>query len=341
MPVEDATVVEPENSESVVTEPDEIIPPVPETEPITQVPDESMVIENIITADSIPAAAAQPVSAPPAPVPLQNSDSFSAISSPAVNSQQLAAIEQSPQIPEPASVRQEESVPSKPQVLTKSIEQLMAENTPSVAKETVWDDSLFDDAIENTSKPASSSVQSASSAVSSLEGAAASAADSGANTGTTAVSAGQIRETSNSPVSEETKQALERIASTVYTQTGTLAGISHETVFDGAVSGAEGGTGSVSVMLADGSGRVLLDPVKPVITISAENEALIDSSKNVVIVFTILRSGSVPLNSIEIQPASLLPLPVQAEIRTQISRWRFAPAKSDGQARFKYSINKK
>ena len=101
------------------------------------------------------------------------------------------------------------------------------------------------------------------------------------------------------------------------------------------------GDGSVAVSMTDGSSRILLDPKKPVIFISDENAALIDSSRTVTVSFKVLAGGNVPLSGIVISPSSLLPIQIQSEIRKQISQWRFKPASSDGQARFEYSIIKK
>ena len=93
--------------------------------------------------------------------------------------------------------------------------------------------------------------------------------------------------------------------------------------------------------LSDGSARVLLEPLKPVIIISEENGKRIDSSRQVVISFRILAAGNVPFSGITITPSSALPEEIQSEIKDQVSTWRFAPASSDGQAKFEYSIIKR
>ena len=93
--------------------------------------------------------------------------------------------------------------------------------------------------------------------------------------------------------------------------------------------------------LADGSSRLLLYPEKPAIVLSAESEKLITSSRTLTIVFTVLANGTVPPGNISFQPAGILPVSVQTEIRSQIARWRFEEEKSDGQARLTYSINVK
>ncbi len=88
----------------------------------------------------------------------------------------------------------------------------------------------------------------------------------------------------------------------------------------------------------EGEARFLLVPEKPAILISAENEKLIDSSREVKISFGVLPSGQVDSGSIKIFPESLLPLAVKEEIKLQLAKWLFQPAFGYGQVCFKYNI---
>ena len=216
----------------------------------------------------------------------------------------------------------------------KSVEELMAEQAASSSKNKSWDDSMFDD--EDSSSVSTSS--SSSSNVGQISG-------SSALSGTAASSAGShqsvssVSSTANSSVgvsSSATKSALGKIATTSYVDTPT-AGISSQST----IKSSTASDGKVAVALSDGSARILLEPAKPVIIISAANAKLIDSTRSVEISFRILPEGNVPLNGIKITPSALLPLEIQAEIKKQISTWRFASASDDGQAVFEYSIIKR
>ncbi|MBQ5647009.1 MAG: hypothetical protein IIV07_08090, partial [Treponema sp.] len=216
----------------------------------------------------------------------------------------------------------------------KSVEELMAEQAASSSKNKSWDDSMFDD--EDSSSVSTSS--SSSSNVGQISG-------SSALSGTAASSAGShqsvssVSSTANSSVgvsSSATKSALGKIATTSYVDTPT-AGISSQST----IKSSTASDGKVAVALSDGSARILLEPAKPVIIISAASAKLIDSTRSVEISFRILPEGNVPLNGIKITPSALLPLEIQAEIKKQISTWRFASASDDGQAVFEYSIIKR
>lgn len=97
----------------------------------------------------------------------------------------------------------------------------------------------------------------------------------------------------------------------------------------------------VKINTDSGKGRMLLNPMRPVILISKENALLVDSSRTVTIFFTIMSSGKVPLSEITISPQSLLPLEIQNEIKAQISSWIFSNSENQDKAEFVYKIIKK
>ena len=269
----------------------------------------------------------------PAPVVKPDAAKSSEIKSPeiipAVKAEVKPAVKTAPAPAAPVEKRAE------PQ-LVQSMEELMAQNSKPVKKEAVWDESIFESsAIEEQSQAAAVPKINSAEPVQALSGTAASAKKD-----TAAVSSVQTtRSASSSQAMSSTEAALQNILSAkpgVYTSQGSDQSKSFETQSS---SRSEGD--GVSMDLADGSSRLLLYPEKPAIVLSAESEKLITSSRTLTIVFTVLANGTVPPGNISFQPAGILPVSVQTEIRSQIARWRFEEEKSDGQARLTYSINVK
>lgn len=214
----------------------------------------------------------------------------------------------------------------------KSVDELLGEQQNSSAKKNVDWDSL--DFAENTSgsssATASEKVQSLENS-SALSGYAATKTDSDGGISTVGK-----KTSSGTNASSETSALLKGVKNSTYSSSaanGLKSQISVGTSSDS--------SGKISLAMTDGSSRILLDPAEPFIAISEEAAALIDSTRNVSITFRILPQGNVPLNAIAISPSSSLPLEVQSEIKAQISKWRFASALTDGQARFDYSIIKR
>ena len=234
----------------------------------------------------------------------------------------------SPKTSSPVPV-EAKSAPAKAKITyKKSVDELLVEQSGS-AKSAQWDDSVFGDdtaAVSSSSTTNSTAVNKGVYGTSALSGTAASAA---LDTGKAVAKTDSAVKTA---ATSATQNALGKIAAATYTMSAGN-GVSS--------SAKENGDGSVSVSMTDGSSRILLDPKKPVIFISEENAALIDSSRTVTVSFKVLSGGNVPFSGIVISPSSLLPIQIQSEIREQISQWRFKPASSDGQARFEYSIIKK
>jgi hypothetical protein len=225
--------------------------------------------------------------------------------------------------------------PVSPQPLAKSVEELMAEQSSAQAEKPVeWDENMFNDgsavSASSDQRPQSVSepvVKDALSGSAASAGSTAARTSSSSDTGTTASDESSLA---------STKNALGEIRSATYAQ------VSGNGVSSSAsINTAEDSDGNTLIQMSDGSARVLLDPKEPSISISEKNSRLIDSSRSVTIVFKVLAAGNVPLSGIEIRPASSLPITIQSEIKTQISKWRFATDTTDGAARFEFTIVKK
>lgn len=213
-------------------------------------------------------------------------------------------------------------------------EDLMEEQMGASAKPKAFDDSMFDDVVAetNTSSQSVSKNVNRMNNSSALSGSAAVAADSTSGS----VSATADRAEKPSSASSATSAMLSKISAVQYSKP-----IGNGLSSKSDVKVAQSTDGKLAIELSDGSARVLLEPLKPVIIISEENGKRIDSSRQVVISFRILSAGNVPFSGITITPSSALPEEIQSEIKDQVSTWRFAPASSDGQAKFEYSIIKR
>lgn len=93
--------------------------------------------------------------------------------------------------------------------------------------------------------------------------------------------------------------------------------------------------------LVDKSFRTLLEPASPELLISEKNAALVQSSRTVLITFTILASGNVSPGTIAITPSSSVHPLIENELKEQIRKWRFSPAAKSGLVRFNYTIELK
>lgn len=100
------------------------------------------------------------------------------------------------------------------------------------------------------------------------------------------------------------------------------------------------GSGKIEMQMSNGRSRALISPAKPVINLSAQAAATIDSSITVTIKFRVVEAGNVPRAEISITPESTLHQLVRDEIRNQISTWRFEPADYAATATFEYKIVK-
>jgi len=217
--------------------------------------------------------------------------------------------------------------------IKKDLEQSWQEQTSAKKKSYTADDfdSMFEKSTVTSSSSNNNQAPSASSSVpkqSALQGTAGILAES-ANSPVVASSAETT--SAQSSVSESTVSSLGKIVAAVSSSSGEISAAPFS-------SSSRSSDGKVSVKLADGSSRLLIEPKEPVIKISSENASLIDSSRTVLIAFRILASGNIPSSGIIFKPSAAIPEPIQSEIKEQISRWRFEQAKNDGQAGFEYSI---
>ncbi|HZK20307.1 MAG TPA: hypothetical protein VFC68_06250 [Treponemataceae bacterium] len=228
-----------------------------------------------------------------------------------------------------------QSAPSQ-QKLQKSIDELMQEQK-KVQSNKKTEDIAWDKMFSNSTKATSSSVSThtKSNEIESsetLSGAVASiASDSSSSSASSKVAK------SKAEASESTVTALQAIGGASFADTRPGSNLTSTVSVVSSMSDATGTT----VRMNDGSMRKLLDPSSPVLTIAKENEKLIASSHVITINFIVKADGNVLPTSVSFSPSGLLPLPVQSDLRIQIARWRFEKGISDGQAEFKYSINKR
>lgn len=187
--------------------------------------------------------------------------------------------------------------------------------------------------------PSRSSVSSSTTA-SQLSGVAASAGSGNEGAGGMASSA-QSKAASSQILSQDTAVALDQIA--VAAEGGQGSGFAEANQSDSTGTGAAAvlATLGTDINLVGGGSRRLLEPQEPIIIISAQNQALVKGSTEVTITFDITPEGLVLPGSIKITPEALVHGQVQAEIKSQLEKWRFQAAKGSGQVRFKYNIIKK
>lgn len=135
--------------------------------------------------------------------------------------------------------------------------------------------------------------------------------------------------------SSSTSSALEGIKNSSF-KGNAANGVQSET----SVKSKTSGSGKVEMEMSNGRSRALISPAKPVINLSAQAAATIDSSITVTIRFRVVDAGNVPRAEIAITPESTLHQLVRDEIRNQISTWRFEPADYAATATFEYKIVK-
>ena len=206
-------------------------------------------------------------------------------------------------------------------------------NTSSSTKKSSFDWSQFDDA-EPENVQVSQKVDKVSNA-SSISGSAASASTSNQRQ-TSASSSSNSAANSTPAASSSTSSALSNIKSASYSAS---TGDSLKAITNAKTSKTS--DGQISMQMKDGTTRVLLDPITPVIKLSSEAAALIESTRTVTIEFRVLASGNVPRGEIKISPESILPQKVRDEIYTQLSKWIFEASSTSAYATFEYTIEKR
>ncbi len=124
----------------------------------------------------------------------------------------------------------------------------------------------------------------------------------------------------NNDVSDSTSRALAEIKKSTFS--GNAAnGVQSETSAKTKTSGS----GNEAMEMSNGRFRALINPAKPVITLSASAAATIDRTITVIIKFRVVEAGNVPRAEITITPESALHQLVRDDIRNQISTWIFEP----------------
>jgi len=149
------------------------------------------------------------------------------------------------------------------------------------------------------------------------------------------VKSASTAKTTNQNTSNATSNALDKITNAKFFGT---ASSSVDT--EANVQTTASGNGKVTMVMSNGSSRVLLEPAKPIINLTEQAAATIDGSRKVSITFTVTESGNVPRGEISITPESILSEIVRKEIRDQISKWRFESADYISTAVFEYKIVK-
>lgn len=221
----------------------------------------------------------------------------------------------------------------------KSVEELMAEQMTSKKqqKEIDWD-KMFDDSDETESfqndsyEQTKKIPQNTENVQSSFSGAAGIAAE---NTSSAVKSETSQKQDVQQKTSSQTTSSLERIMNTSFV--GQMSnGVQSQTNIQTSVSN----DGHVKLKMSNGHTRSLLEPSEPKIILSQNAASTIDGSRTVKIRFKVVESGNVPVNEIQITPASMLTQIVRNEIIEQISKWRFESADYVAFAEFDYKIIK-
>ena len=195
----------------------------------------------------------------------------------------------------------------------------------------VFDDSLFPVDSSEPEPQISHQVKTVTTQ-SSIQG---SAGEASANKNQTQTSQSSGKTQTPQSASTATSNALNNIRNTVYS---TSIGSNTKTITEAKTS--KGSDGTLSMAMKDGTTRVLLNPVPPVIKLSDTAAALIDTTRTVTLEFHVLSSGNVPRGEVTITPVSLLPDDVRNEILDQLSRWQFESSATDARATFEYTIEK-
>ncbi len=163
-----------------------------------------------------------------------------------------------------------------------------------------------------------------------------SAGQTSTNKNQTQTSQASTKTPTQQSASSATNTALSNIRNTTYS---TSSGSNTKSITEAKTS--KGADGTLSMSMTDGTTRVLLEPIPPVIRLSEAAAALIETSRTVTIEFQVLASGNVPRAQIKITPESKLPQAVRNEIYDQLCNWLFETSSSAARATFEYTIEKR
>lgn len=201
----------------------------------------------------------------------------------------------------------------------------------NTAKKQDFDWSQFEDSAEP--EPQISQQVKTVTTQSSIQG---SAGEASTNKNQTQTSQSSGKTQTPQSASSATSDALKNIKNTTYS---TSSGSNTKSITEAKTT--KGSDGTLSMAMKDGTTRVLLNPVPPVIKLSDTAAALIDTTRTVTIEFHVLSSGNVPRGEVIITPVSLLPDDVRNEILDQLSKWQFESSATDARATFEYTIEKR
>lgn len=210
------------------------------------------------------------------------------------------------------------------------MEAFAAQTNKKPKKEVNWDEMFADDEPSETSS--SNQVKTVTNNEPAFSG---TAGTSSSNTTEKVISSTNTSTSKSTSASSSTSSALEGIKNSSF-KGNAANGVQSET----SVKSKTSGSGKVEMQMSNGRSRALISPAKPVINLSAQAAATIDSSITVTIRFRVVEAGNVPRAEITITPESTLHQLVRDEIRNQISTWRFEPADYAATATFEYKIVK-
>lgn len=286
------------------------------------------VVETPVVETPVPKVEPAPVKeTPPAPKPVEKKvETPKPKAQPKSEPKKEAPKTQTQKTQTPAPAKKAEPVE---QVLYQDPMEAFNNQTKKQAKKD-FDWSMLDD------EPAETQAASQTKTVTSKEPAFSGTAGTSSTTATEKVTSSTTTSTSKSQsASSSTSKSLEGIKNSSF-KGNAANGVQSET----SVKAAQSGSGKVVMEMSNGRSRALLDPAKPVINLSAQAAATIDSSITVTIKFRVVEAGNVPRAEITITPESTLHQLVRDEIRNQISTWRFEPDDLAATATFEYKIVK-
>lgn len=228
----------------------------------------------------------------------------------------------------PKSTTETQSFTPVKQDLSKSMEELMAENNSQSQQKSLDDvdwEAMFgtEEAIVSTQEPKEEVKIENNSGFSGSAG-------TGTSSNSSEVTASSTNSTQNqdSPT-DSTLENLKNLKPKTYT-TETAFG---ETEITAQTVTQEGGTG---FQLEDGKIRKLIFPLKP--EISLPENAKVERDVIFKITFTVKKDGTVPYSEIFMTNEALLDVETVKAIKNQIAQWKFESSNTNGQGSLDYSI---
>lgn len=160
----------------------------------------------------------------------------------------------------------------------------------------------------------------------------------------TAASKPVTSKTSSSKDNNSSDNSQQNVSSETSNQLGNIENVSFRGTLkngvqsESTVKSQASYSGKVHMQMSNGKSRALINPSKPVINLSEQAAATIETTKIVTISFKVLEKGNVI--DIKITPEAILSAIVRDEIKEQISHWIFEPADYTATASFENKIVK-